>query len=86
MIDVPAGATVTAEVCVHLSYCLAVLYLYRIRSASQWHHFINQTTGDPRDPLDPINPTHKGPVLAYLCVARCSSLDPRYPHRDARTY
>ncbi|KAI1790632.1 glycoside hydrolase family 61 protein [Ganoderma leucocontextum] len=41
VIDVPAGATVTAE----------------------WHHVLNQTPGDPADPIDP---SHKGPITSYL--------------------
>ncbi|KAL4260055.1 Lytic polysaccharide monooxygenase AA9 [Pleurotus pulmonarius] len=42
IIDVPAGASVTAE----------------------WHH--GGSGPDPNDASDPIDPSHKGPIIAYL--------------------
>ncbi|THH02238.1 hypothetical protein EW026_g634 [Hermanssonia centrifuga] len=30
---------------------------------AEWHHVLNQTAGDPADPIDP---SHKGPVISYL--------------------
>ncbi|CCA67656.1 related to cel1 protein precursor [Serendipita indica DSM 11827] len=42
IINVPAGATLTAE----------------------WHHDI--TGANPSDASDPVDPTHKGPIMAYL--------------------
>ncbi len=44
IINVPAGASVTAE----------------------WHH--GGSGPDPNDASDPIDPSHKGPIIAYLYV------------------
>lgn len=33
---------------------------------AEWHHTLNGA--DPNDTADPIDASHKGPVLAYLCV------------------
>lgn len=33
---------------------------------AEWHHTLNGA--DPTDSADPIDPSHKGPVIAYLCV------------------
>jgi hypothetical protein len=35
---------------------------------AEWHHTLNGA--DPTDSADPIDPSHKGPVIAYLCVLK----------------
>ena len=60
VISVPAGATLTAQVRKPTTYMLNLVYLSPFR---QWHHTLNQASGDPADPIDA---SHKGPITAYL--------------------
>ena len=84
VINVPAGATLTAQVCsIHV-----VLYAILVLTQnSQWHHTLNQA---PNDPADPIDASHKGPIISYLYasqfvhqpsswVAHTEFSEPRFP-------